>query len=111
MPRTVKKKTMTVKSKAGVEKKVTLVNKDTASFSSKPKTRIPKYVAFALILVIVLGLMYLAKGLFIAAVVNGRPVSRLTLIKNLEKAQGKTTLDNLITEELISQEAKKEQIV
>lgn len=56
---------------------------------------------------IALGGLYYYKGLFIAAVVNGQPVSRLTVIKTLEKTGGKSTLDSIITETLIYQEAKK----
>jgi foldase protein PrsA len=50
---------------------------------------------------------YFLKGYFVAALVNGKPISRLRVIKQLEKTQGLTALDNIITEELIRQEAKK----
>ena len=50
---------------------------------------------------------FVLRGAFIAATVNGRPISRFKVIRELEKRQGMTTLDGLITEELIKQEAKK----
>lgn len=56
---------------------------------------------------ILLGLIYYYKGLFLAAVVNGKPITRLTVIQKLEKRDGKQVLDNLITETLINQEAQK----
>jgi foldase protein PrsA len=59
------------------------------------------------VLAIVLGLLYYFKNLFIAATVNGQPISRFEVIKRLEKRDGKTALDNVITEILVLQEAKK----
>ena len=56
-------------------------------------------------------LIFWAKGLFIAAFVNGTPITRLVLIKELEKQGGKRMLDSLVTRELILQEAKKKKVV
>ncbi|MBU1133149.1 SurA N-terminal domain-containing protein [Patescibacteria group bacterium] len=50
---------------------------------------------------------FLLKGTFVAATVNGRPIGRLAVLRELEKRQGAATLDGLITEEIIKQEAKK----
>jgi foldase protein PrsA len=50
---------------------------------------------------------YFLKGYFVAALVNGKPISRLRVIRELEKKQGLSALDNIITEELVRQEAKK----
>jgi len=61
-------------------------------------------------IVFVLALLFLIKGLFVTALVNGEPVSRLAVIKELEKQSGKATLDNLITKKLIIQEAKKRNV-
>lgn len=56
--------------------------------------------------IIALGaLIYFGRGLFVAATVNGKPVSRISLIKALEKENGKQMLDNLITRKLIIKEA------
>ncbi len=63
----------------------------------------------AAIAVIAFGFVYY-KSLFVAAVVNGQPIYRPTVIKYLEKTQGAQVLDNLITEALIAQEAKKQNI-
>lgn len=56
---------------------------------------------------LVLGVLYYFRGLVIAATVNGQPVSRVEIIKTLEKTSGKAALDNAITEMLVLQEAKK----
>jgi len=44
--------------------------------------------------VVVIGaLAFYYKGLFIAATVNGVPISRLSIIEQLEKSSGKATLE------------------
>ncbi|MCL5666560.1 MAG: SurA N-terminal domain-containing protein [Patescibacteria group bacterium] len=58
------------------------------------------------ILVLLAGIGYYYKGLFIAATVNGHPITRLSVIKELEKQGGKDTLDMLINKQLIQNEAK-----
>ena len=65
---------------------------------------------FWLAFVVVLVLGFLLKSVFFAAVVNGKPISRLEVIKDLEKRGGKQTLDALISKELILQEAGKKNI-
>lgn len=81
-----------------------LVNKRTPGNSIK--------AAIIIVAVIVLGaLIYVGKGLLIAATVDGRPISRLSVIQKLEKASGKTLLDSLITEKLIQNEAGTKKIV
>src|SRR3989344_668284 len=74
------------------------------------KNKSTKYIVLAVFLLLLGSLLYLSKGLFIAAIVNGKPVSRMALIKNLEKTGGKQALDSLVTQELIKQEARKENI-
>jgi len=54
---------------------------------------------------------YIYKGLFIAATVNGSPISRLAVIQKLEKASGKNLLDSLITEKLVQKEADAKKII
>lgn len=61
-----------------------------------------------LVVAIVAVLLYQNKGLFVAATVNGKPISRVAVVKALEKQSGKTTLDSLITESLIIDEAEKQ---
>ena len=48
----------------------------------------------------------LLRFLFVAALVNGWPVSRLNIIQGLEKQYGAEVLDNLINKKLVYQEAK-----
>ncbi|MBI1862618.1 SurA N-terminal domain-containing protein [Candidatus Microgenomates bacterium] len=59
---------------------------------------------------VILALLYAFKGMFIAATVNGQPIGRLTVIRELEKQSGKRALENLVTKSLIIQEGKKKNI-
>lgn len=61
--------------------------------------------------VLVVGaLVFYYKDLLVAATVNGSPISRLAMIRQLEKSAGKNMLDNLITKKLINDEAVKRHI-
>lgn len=67
-----------------------------------------------IIIVIVLGALafvYFFKSLFIAAIVNGTPISRLAVVSKAEKASGKNILDMIITMKLINDEAQKQGII
>lgn len=61
-------------------------------------------------IILVLGLLYLGRSLFVAAIVNGKPVSRLSVVKQLEKQNGARTLNSIISEILLAQEAKKKNV-
>ncbi len=50
------------------------------------------------------------KGLFVAALVNGEPITRVAIIKELEKQGGKQALSSLVNQVLILQEAKKKNV-
>ncbi len=63
------------------------------------------------IFVVVLGIVYFYKGIFVVATINGTPVSRLSVVKELEKKAGKDVLDTIITKKLIQDEIKKSAIV
>ncbi|MEK7627403.1 MAG: SurA N-terminal domain-containing protein [Patescibacteria group bacterium] len=76
------------------------------------KIKINIKIAIIIAVIIAVGaLVYIYRGLFIAVTVDGSPISRLTVIRNLEKASGKSLLDSLITEKLIQNEANKKGII
>jgi len=77
------------------------------SFLSRFKNR--KFLV-PLVLILVGGILFYFKGLFIVATINGQPVSRIALIQELEKRNGKQMLSSLITQILINQEAQKQNI-
>jgi len=72
--------------------------------------RIPRRTVFLALVVVFAGLLYFFRSLFIVAMVNGQPITRLSLIRELEKQGGKSTLNSLVTKSLILQEAKKQKI-
>ncbi len=73
------------------------------------KLRQPK-IFVPLIIIIIFGILYYFKGLFIVAIVNGNPISRISLIRELERRDGKQVLSSLVAQELILQEAKKKNV-
>lgn len=73
-------------------------------------TRLVRVAMVAILLIVVLTVLFFAKGFIVAAIVNGSPVSRLSVIKDLEKQGGKQALDNLITQKLIDTELAKQNI-
>lgn len=60
-----------------------------------------------IILVLLAALVYKYKNLFVVASVNGKPISRLDLEKELNTKYGSQTLDNLISEQIILDGANK----
>ncbi|KKQ97531.1 MAG: PpiC-type peptidyl-prolyl cis-trans isomerase [Candidatus Woesebacteria bacterium GW2011_GWB1_39_12] len=97
---------MAAKSKVKNEN-VSKINKSTLNKYFKSfKSR--RYLILVIFLILVGIALYLGKSLFIAAIVGGRPITRLELVKELEKQSGKETLDNLVTKNLINQKAQKE---
>ncbi len=62
-------------------------------------------VGGAIVLAIVVGAWF-GKGLAVAAVVNGKPISRISVIKELEKQSGKSALESLIRKQLIDEEVR-----
>ena len=69
------------------------------------------YVLTALIVIVVVIVLFLARSYIVAAVVNGQPISRLSVVRELEQQGGKQALDSLVTKSLILQEAQKRNIV
>lgn len=71
----------------------------------------PKKLIKPLIFLLILALVYLLKDEVIVASVNGRPVTRLALIRNLEQQSASTTLENMTLKMLVEQELKKANVV
>jgi len=62
------------------------------------------------VIVIIALALFFFKGHFIAATVNGSPISRFSVIKELEKLGGKQALESLISKKLIETELNKKGI-
>lgn len=90
--------------------KAKLMKEDQQKVESKPGLFSNRRITIISLIIIAVGLLYAAKSFFIAATVNGQPISRLELIRQMEKDQGKTYLDNYITQALITQKAAQDKI-
>jgi len=80
------------------------------TYFEKIKSELKKRGFVFLTIIFLAVILNYAKGWFVAAIVNNRPIFRFTLIKELEKQAGKGILDSLVTKSLILQEAKKQNI-
>jgi len=67
-----------------------------------------KWLAVGLALI---GLLYYFKANFVVAVVNGKPVWRISYTQEINRMAGKQALENLLVKTLIMQEAKKQNTV
>ena len=68
------------------------------------------YAITVLGILAIVALLYLGRNLIVAAIVNGQPISRIAVIRELEKQGGKQALDSLVTKQLILQESRKKSI-
>lgn len=68
-------------------------------------------ILLTLVSLAILGSAYGYRSLLVAATVDGQPISRLAVIRQLEKENGQAALDNLIIERLITTEADKAKVV
>lgn len=69
-----------------------------------------KYIILTIFIILLCAVLYLSKGIFLAAVVNGKPIWRLSVVKDAEKQAGAQSLDNLIMKSLVEQEAQQKGI-
>jgi len=104
------------KKAAVVQQTVTLPLKEekksaTSETGKKPVFKVRRSYLIAAAVIIVLGiLLYVYRSLFVAAVVNGQPISRLAVVQAAEKQSGKQVLETLVRNTLIEQEAAKEHV-
>ena len=73
----------------------------------KPK---PLTIAIGGAVILIVVALFFAKGIFVAATVNGSPISRLSVIKELEKQGGKQALEAIIDKKLIETELNKQKV-
>ncbi len=61
--------------------------------------------------IVVIGLaLFYYRGQFVVAVVNGQPIFRSALVRELERQSGKQVLDNLVLKTVVMQEASKQKV-
>lgn len=69
-----------------------------------------RMLVWVVVILVVVGGLFFAKSLFVVAVVNGTPITRVALVKELEKRSGKQMLESIITKKLVDAELKKKNI-
>ena len=84
--------------------------KKKVKFELKLNKRLSKPLLICLVILSTAAILFNLKSLFFAAFVNGRPITRWALDRQLEKQVGKATLENQITKILILQTAKREKV-
>jgi foldase protein PrsA len=74
--------------------------------------RISKKVILIIgIIILVAMLGYQFRGIFVAATVNGSPITRIEVIRALEKSGGKQALEGLVTQKVLADEIKRQGII
>ncbi len=115
------KTTKTTKKTTSTSPKKSIVSSENAmSRETEPRSttgmgsgvRIRKSQVLLLVaVVLLLALGYLFKSLFVAALVNNEPITRLEVVKQLERLGGNQVINSLVAQKLIMQEAKKKGLV
>lgn len=77
---------------------------------AKIKNISPKSAIIIGCVVVLLAIIFAFKSLFIVAIVNGSPISRFSVINELETKSGKAALENLVLEKIVNMEANKKGI-
>ena len=95
---------------APVKKTETKASTSVASSATRSFKVKKSYVLLVAGLVALAAFLYFFRGLFVAAVVNGQPISRLAIVKEAEKQSGKQSLNNLVRNTIIEQEARKQNV-
>lgn len=110
---TTKKTTQT---KTTADKKVTKTSSktDTSPENTRLSSKMTKEQQMKFFIVVVIGLvlagLYYYRGQFIVATVNGTPITRYEVIRELEQQAGQATIDSIISKKLIVQKAEEEGI-
>jgi hypothetical protein len=99
-------------------KKDSVVEEETVSRTSTSRisvggrsVKIHRSTVFIVLGILLLGfILYYGRGFFVAAVVNGQPVSRLSLVQETERQSGKQAMAMLVRNILVEQEAKKQNV-
>lgn len=70
-----------------------------------PKRHLVRWIVIAVIVLVILGLLYMYRGTFVVALIDGKPISRLALVHELEHQSGAQMLDTIINQMLVEKKA------
>src|SRR3989344_1587385 len=71
-----------------------------------PKRHLVRWAIIIVVVVIVLTLLYVFRGMFVAALIDGTPVSRFAVVRELEQQSGAQVLDALVNQALVEKKAE-----
>lgn len=93
-------------------KKTSLVSEEKPFNEGKMKvSRKGLYLILFVVLIVLISIGYFFKEKFVAAIVNGKPILSYQLNQRLVSTFGKETLENIIVEKLIKDEAKNKGVI
>lgn len=104
----------TVKAEPIEESPITTPAEETNSYTSSSsastnKSKKPQIIG-AVVIVAIIILLYIFRSQFVAATVNGQPISRAAYNTELQKEAGQKSMDALVTKMLVLQEANKQNV-
>lgn len=70
-----------------------------------PKRHLVRWAVIIVVVVVVLALLYVFRALFVAALIDGTPISRFAVVRELEKQSGAEVLDALVNQTLVEKRA------
>lgn len=91
---------------ADLDSQLMKINSQEDNFTSQPKPK-SKTIYFIILAIGLLLLFLTNKGLLVAAVVDGKPIFRWQLNKTLVNRFGKQILENMVSEQLVANAARK----
>jgi len=99
-----------LKKNKGLERKASAEDIVSTSVTTPEKKGLPTAAKVVIVAVIIGIIVFLAKGLFVVALVNGQPVTRYEVLHELESQGGKQVSSSLITKAIIMQGFSKKHI-
>jgi parvulin-like peptidyl-prolyl isomerase len=83
---------------------------ESMTYHHKKKNGMAARAGVIILLLLIAGAVYYFKNYYAVAYVNGTPITRMELNKELSKRYGKQTIDVLVNRAIIEQEARKKNI-
>lgn len=68
------------------------------------------FIALGIAAILIVGALVVMQGYVVAATVNGKPISRFSVIRELEKQGGKQALEAIVNKKLIETELSKQKV-
>ncbi len=78
---------------------------------SAPKRHLARWAVMLVVIIVIAALLYVFRGIFVAALIDGTPISRLAVIRELEHQSGAEVLDGLVNQALVEKKAEEKGIM